>query len=183
MDTRQSLATATRSPLLKTLLLAACFCTPLAAQTSATPMTPSAAHEALTFFEGVWTIEEQPAEQQFVETCAWLTAGRRHMVCRSTWRVTTGPREGVSMFSYRGEDSTYLYYGLRAGGAVEALEGRQVPDGFQFWTPLGSGPDQERTRVIMTRVGPPALSLRCGVRSWRWSVADGGNRALCGRAP
>lgn len=60
----------------------------------------------------------------------------------------------MSIFSYRAEDSTYLYYGLRAGGAVEALEGRRVPDGFQFRTPLRSEPDQERTRVTMTRIGP-----------------------------
>lgn len=154
MDTHQSAAVATRCPFLKTVLLAACVSTPLIAQTSATPMTPSAAHEALTFFEGSWTIEERPAEEQLVETCAWLNAGRRHMVCRSTWRVATVPREGVSMFSYRAADSTYLYYGLRAGGAVEALEGRRIPEGFQFWTPRGSGPNRDMIRVTMTREGP-----------------------------
>jgi hypothetical protein len=79
------------------------------AQSPATPMTPSAPHEELAFFEGSWTTEERPAEQGFVETCAWLNAGRRHMICRSTWRVASGPREGVSIFSYRNADATYLY--------------------------------------------------------------------------
>jgi hypothetical protein len=137
------------------ILRAACvLSSPPAAQAPATPMTPSPPHEALTFFEGAWTIEERPAEQHLVETCAWLSAGRRHMVCRSTWRVATGPREGVSVFSYRAADSTYLYYGLRAGGAVEALEGKAVPGGFQFWTPGGAAPGRARTRVTMTRLGP-----------------------------
>ena len=120
------------------------------AQAPVTPLTPSPPHEALTFFEGSWTVAEQPAEQQMMETCAWLNAGRRHMVCRSTWRVASGPREGMSIFSYRAADSTYLYYGLRAGGAVQALEGHRLPSGWQFLGETGAGPTRQRTRVTRT---------------------------------
>ena len=88
-----------------------------------------------------------------VETCAWLNAGRRHMICRSAWRVATGPREGVSIFSYRAADSTYLYYGLRAGGAVQALEGHRLPSGWQFLGETGAGPTRQRTRVTITGLG------------------------------
>ena len=42
------------------------------AQAPVTPLTPSPPHEALTFFEDSWTIAEQAAERQMVETCAWL---------------------------------------------------------------------------------------------------------------
>lgn len=151
----RSLLTWTRRHSLATTLLCACVIPfSLRAQAAPTPMTPSEPHEALSFYEGSWTVQERPAEEQFNETCAWLNAGRRHMVCRSRWRAATGPREGMSLFSYRATDSTYLYHGLRAGGAVEALEGRLIPGGFQFWTPRAQGTAGERIRVTMTRVGP-----------------------------
>ncbi len=154
MDLQSTLAWTRRHSFVATLLCSCGIPLSLTAQAPPTPLSPSAPHEALSFYEGSWTIEERPAAEQFVETCAWLNAGRRHMVCRSRWSVATGPREGMSLFSYRAADSTYLYYGLRAGGAVEALEGRQVPGGFQFWTPPARGRRGERIRVTMTRVGP-----------------------------
>jgi hypothetical protein len=141
-------------PPLARAFLDAATAKPVRKQAPTTPMTPSAPHEALSFFEGSWTVAERPAEQQLVEICSWLNAGRRHMVCRATWQAATGPREGVSIFSYRAADSTYLYYGIRPSGAVEALEGRGIEDGFQFTGESGSGPERVRTRVTVTRTGP-----------------------------
>jgi len=125
---------------------------PVVALAQATPLTPSTPHEALSFFLGSWTIEERPAEQQFVEACDWLPAGRRHMVCKSTWRTASGAREGWSIFSYRAADSTYLYYGLRAGGAVEPMQGKQVADGWEFTSEAGVGASRQRLRVTITRL-------------------------------
>lgn len=131
----------------------------LAAQPATTPMTVSAPHEALTFFEGSWTIEERPLAHGLVETCAWLPAGRRHMVCRSTWRVATGEREGWSIFSYRASDSTYLYYGLRAGGTVEPMHGRKLADGWEFISESGAGAARQRARVTITQLAAQRFRL------------------------
>ena len=150
----------------------------LAAQSAApvpvTPMTPMPEHEALTFFEGSWTTEERPVDQAFVETCAWLPAGRRHMVCRSTWRTASGPREGWSIFSYRASDSTYLYYGLRAGGPVEPMRGRRLVDGWEFVSESGEGPRRQRARVTITRLNPKRFRLvaEAAVGDGPWTTED-----------
>lgn len=141
------------------VVVCAVFGAPVAAQPAATPMTPSPPHEALSFFEGSWTIEERPAPQEFVEACAWLPAGRRHMVCRSTWLAASGAREGWSIFSYRAADSTYLYHGLRAGGAVEPMQGRQLPDGWEFLSEAGVGAERQRMRVVITQLAAQRFRL------------------------
>lgn len=146
----------------------------LAAQAPVTPMTPSPPHEALTFFEGSWTTEERPASQGFVETCAWLPAGRRHMVCRSTWTGASGAREGWSIFSYRAADSTYLYYGLRAGGTVEPMRGRRLADGWEFLSEVGAGPTRQGVRVTITHLAPQRFRLvaSASVGDGPWAVVD-----------
>jgi len=145
-----------------------------AAQAAPTPMTPLPEHEALAFFEGAWTIEERPVDEALVETCAWLPAGRRHMVCRSTWRSSSGPRESWSIFSFSATDSSYLYYGLRAGGAVEPMRGRRVADGWEFASEVGVGPARQRVRVTITRL--EALRFRLvaesAVGDGPWTVED-----------
>lgn len=133
------------------LVLQVALCLPLVGRAQTTPMTPSPPHEALAYFEGSWTTEESPPDQKFVETCAWMKAGRRHMLCRSTWNTATGPREGLSIFSFNSPDSTYLYYGLGAGGAVEAMRGRPTPGGWLFTAERGTGPARQRERVTISR--------------------------------
>jgi hypothetical protein len=79
------------------------------------PSVPREAHERMTFFEGTWTTDGKPdaangspAPVGHEETCAWLSGGRRHMVCRS-WRESAGTRrETMYVLSYRGADSTYI---------------------------------------------------------------------------
>lgn len=121
----------------------------------APPTTPSAPHERLSFFEGFWTVEEIPAERAFRERCAWLEGGRRHMVCRSRSRSAAGEwREGLSMFSYRPVDSSYVYYGLRPGGATQQLVGGVSPDGAT-WEFTGDEPRPDgrlRTLVRIARL-------------------------------
>ncbi len=146
----------------------------MAAQAPVTPMTPSPPHEALTFFEGSWTTEERPASQGFVETCAWLPAGRRHMVCRSTWTGPSGAREGWSIFSYSAADSTYLYYGLRPGGTVEPMRGRRLADGWEFLSEVDSGPTRQSVRVTITQLEPQRFRLvaSAAVGDGPWAVVD-----------
>lgn len=122
------------------------------AQAPVTPMTPSEAHEQLAFFIGRWTIVEMPPEHDFAEVCDWLGSGRRHIVCHSSWQTTSGPREGLSIFSYRQSDATYVYQGFRPGGGVQTLHGRVAADGsgFEFWGEEGAGVDRTRTRVYIT---------------------------------
>ncbi len=113
------------------------------------PMTPSDPHERLTFFEGTWTYDEAAPEAKFREVCGWMPSGRRHMVCVSRSQTASGPREGMSIFSYRVADKTYVYQGFRADGVVQSLEGRVADDGttWEFWGEEGTGAMRTRTRV------------------------------------
>ena len=116
------------------------------------PNAPTTAHERLAFFVGDWTVAGSPPERAFREQCTWMAGGRRHVLCRSRFRTSGGEwREGLSIFSYRAADSTYLYHGFRSGGAVEALTGRATPDGWEFGTESGTGADRQRLRVTITR--------------------------------
>lgn len=74
------------------------------------------------------------------------------MICRSAWRGAAGPREGMSIFSYRTADSTYLYYGLRPSGLAEAMQGRRLPDGWEFYSEEGTGSARQRVRVTITKL-------------------------------
>lgn len=117
------------------------------------PDAPSAPHEALTFFEGYWTVVELPPERRFRERCAWLEGGRRHMVCRSSSVNAAGqPRKGMSLFSFRAADSTYLYYGLGPGGAVEMLQGGPTASGWWFEGENLGATGRRRTRVAIERL-------------------------------
>lgn len=118
---------------------------------SVPPDTPLPPYERLAFFEGTWTVADTPPERQFRETCAWMEGGRRHMVCRTRSRTASGQwREGISMFSYRASDSTYLYYGLRSGGATDAQAGHATADGWRFSGESGTGAARRRVRVTIT---------------------------------
>ena len=124
------------------------------------PSTPTPGHERLAFFDGRWTVEGLPRERQFREQCAWMEGGRRHVVCRSRSRAATGEwREGYSIFSYRPSDSTYLYHGFRAGGAVETMTGKATTDGWAFQSESGTGPARQRLLVTITRLTSGGLHL------------------------
>jgi hypothetical protein len=121
----------------------------------ASPASRSAPHERLSFFEGFWTVEEIPVERAFRERCAWLEGGRRHIVCRSRSRSASGEwREGLSMFSYRPTDSTYVYYGLRPSGATQQLIGRVTADGagWEFTGDETTSAGRVRTFVRIARL-------------------------------
>jgi hypothetical protein len=90
------------------------------------------------------------------------------MVCRSTWRVASGPREAWSIFSYRAADSTYLYYGLRPSGAVDPMRGRRVADGWEFLSESGTGATRQRARVTIARLDSMQFRLVAEV-----AVGDG----------
>jgi hypothetical protein len=141
-----------------TMLLITAVTLPLGAQPAAapsSPATPSAPHEHLAFFHGEWTVDELPASRQFRERCAWLEGGRRHLVCRSRSKSAAGQwRETLSTFSYRPADSSYVYYGLRPGGATQTLVGRLAADGagWEFRGEEGTGAARERTLVRIARL-------------------------------
>lgn len=122
------------------------------AQAPTPPSAPSARHEPLAFLEGLWTVEGLPAAREFRERCTWMEGGRRHVVCRSRSRSAAGDlREGISIFSYRPADSTYLYHGFRSSGAVETMEGRATAVGWEFHAGSGAGASRERARVTIVR--------------------------------
>lgn len=126
----------------------------LTAVRAQTPMTPSDPHERLALFIGTWTVTEWPPEERFLETCEWLASGRRHVVCRSSWIATSGPREGLSIFSYRPADATYVYQGFRPGGGTQTLHGKLSADGqaWEFGGDEGRGAERRRTQVRIVPV-------------------------------
>lgn len=129
---------------LSVLLALLCVLGGASAQSAASP------HEALRFFEGTWTVEGAPPEQDFRETCRWMTGGRRHMVCVSRWNATDGAREGMSIFSYDAVQGRYQYHGFRSGGAVVVHQGQAEADGWRFSSEQGEGEARVRTRVTIT---------------------------------
>jgi hypothetical protein len=104
-------------------------------------------HERLAFFEGQWTTSDAKPEDVFHETCAWLGAARRHMVCRASWVAPTGRVEGLSVFSYEASSGDFLYHGFRSGGAVVVQRGRPTADGWAFASEQGEGATRVRQRV------------------------------------
>ena len=56
------------------------------------------------------------------------------------------------MFSFRAADSTYVYYGLRPGGATQMLTGQATADGWAFQGEEGGGPTRRRTVVRIARL-------------------------------
>jgi hypothetical protein len=133
------------------LLWLAATCGYSFSQPSSSPAAPSDAHEALAFFEGTWTTSDSTPEDDFKETCAWLAEGRRHMICRSSWKTEAGRREGLSIFSYDPSSNEYRYHGFRAGGAVVTHKGQRLPQGWLFMSDRGSGDDRIQSRVIIER--------------------------------
>jgi len=118
------------------------------------PSAPSPPHEKLTMYEGAWTVEGDT--RQLRETCAWLPEGRRHMVCRSRWMTATGAREGMSLFSYV-EGEGYVYYGMRASGAIERLQGRLDGDRWVWSGESAVAAKRMRSRATITPEGPDAF--------------------------
>ena len=122
-------------------------------QTVTPPLPPnvrSDAHERLAFLEGSWEVEESPPEQDFVETCAWLPGGRRHMVCSSSWQAPAGAHEALSVLSHDAGAGCYLYHGFRAGGSVVVQRGHFEGDSLVFMDDVPATAGAVRTRVRLT---------------------------------
>ena len=128
-------------------------------QPAGSPADPSEPHEALAFFEGTWTTSDSKPEDDFSETCSWLSEGRRHMVCRSGWRTEAGRREGLSIFSYDATARVYRYNGFRPGGAVVVHTGQRVPKGWVFASERGAGADRVQTRVTIEQISEARFSF------------------------
>lgn len=116
-------------------------------------------YQALAFFEGSWTIAGLPAGVRFDESCAWLSAARRHLVCRSRTESPNGVQEGLGVFSYRAADGRYVYRSFEPTGEVSELEGRLLGNTWQFTGLSGAGASQRRTRLTITPGGERSFRL------------------------
>ena len=127
------------------------------------PSVASAPHEKMTFFEGTWTVEPgaevkggatPPPKHE--ETCAWLSGGRRHMVCRG-WRQRPGGtirRETIQILSYQQHNATYLAHFAFPSGDTVTYVGRVEGDRWVMdMQPSPLLPSNERFREIITKVG------------------------------
>ena len=56
----------------------------------------------------------------------------------------------MSVFSYVARDSTYLYHGFRAGGAVIVYQGQTEGTGLRFSAEQGAGATRTRTRITIS---------------------------------
>jgi hypothetical protein len=123
-----------------------------------TTVPPADPYQALSFFEGSWTIAGLPAGTRFDEVCQWLGAARRHLVCRSRTESANGVQEGLGVFSYRAADGVYVYRSFDPNGEVDVLEGRPAGDNWVFSTPA-SAAAQRRTRMTITPGGERSFTL------------------------
>lgn len=124
----------------------------------ATTVPPADPYQALSFFEGNWTIAGLPAGTRFDEACQWLGTTRRHLVCRSRTDSANGVEEGLGVFSYRAADGIYVYRSFDPNGEVDTLEGRLTGDSWVFST-AGSTATQRRTRMTISPGGERSFIL------------------------
>jgi hypothetical protein len=120
---------------------------------------PTDPWHALTFFEGNWTIAGLPAGARFDEACSWMSAQRRHLVCRSRTESANGVQEGLGVFSYRAADGRYVYRSFEPTGDVKEFEGRLLGETWQFVGTTGSGRSQRTTRMTITPGGERSFRL------------------------
>jgi hypothetical protein len=113
------------------------------------PMERSEPHEALTFYEGTWTILEDKEHASYRDTCSWLPEGRRHIVCKARAQTPNGPIEALGIYSYDQASGEYLYHGFNAGGRVSIDRGQRTPTGFLFLKEAGTGADRTRERFTL----------------------------------
>ena len=150
------------------LVALACVATPAGAQLQPprglSPPSPTATpvadpYQALSFFEGNWTIAGLPAATRFDESCTWLAAVKRHLVCRSRTESANGVQEGLGVFSYRAADGRYVYRSFEPTGEVSELEGRLLGNSWHFTGLSGAGANQRRTRLTITPGGERSFRL------------------------
>ena len=116
-------------------------------------------YQALSFFEGNWTIAGLPSGTRYDEACTWLSAVRRHLICRSRTESASGVQDGLGVFSYRAADGRYMYRSFDPNGDVGEYEGRLLGDSWQFVSQSGSGPTGRRTRLTITPGGERSFRL------------------------
>ena len=138
-----------------------------------TPATPSPAHERLAAFEGTWTLIGSASDLASRDTCAWLSGGRRHMVCRRTTESSAGAREEMMIYSYRRSDSTYTVTVLLSGGQVWSYAGRPEGDRWVFYL-ANSRPDapQRLRQVIATSADTLHFVEEVSQNGGPWRLTD-----------
>jgi hypothetical protein len=144
------------------------------------PTTPSPPHERMTVFEGTWVPEPDSSgatpSRALQEVCGWLTGGRRHMVCRSTYTPEgdSVPRASMYILSYREADSTYIVHWAFPHGDNLVYHGR--PEGDRWVLYMQPSPllrANQRFREIITVV-PGGLRFveERSVNGGPWTVTE-----------
>lgn len=106
-------------------------------------------YEALSFYEGTWTLLDKKHEG-YAETCSWLAGGgRRHVVCRSSVKAAEENRESLGVYSYDEAKSEFVYHGFNKPGSVYIERGHRIPKGFVYTSQQGTGADRVRTRFTI----------------------------------
>lgn len=122
-------------------------------QPADSPLERSEPHEALAFFEGIWTAPDEagtePAKREWQETCSWLDGGRRHIVCTPRWQSANGAFNGLAVYSYDENSGEYLSHAFKPFGRVATQRGQRIPRGFRFMNERGTGVDRVRERYTL----------------------------------
>ncbi len=108
--------------------------------------------QELELYVGSWTVLGAGSEN-WRETCAWLPAGGRHVVCQGRDKVDGVPSESLSVYSYDAAAREYVYHGFRPDGSFESERGQRTATGFLFASDKGSGAERVRTRFTVTELG------------------------------
>ena len=121
------------------------------------PLTPSEFHEALAFYEGVFTSSHKDRADVH-ETCGWLPGGRRHIVCNSRRPTSEGIREGLGVYSYDEQRKEYVYHGFGSRGNIMFEHGQRILNGFRFFSEEGVGLDKSQTRFTIVELAGGKVS-------------------------
>lgn len=106
-------------------------------------------YEALSFYQGTWTLLDKKHEG-YTETCSWLAGGgRRHIVCRSSVTTAGENRESLGVYSYDEAKSEFVYHGFSKPGSVYIERGKRIANGFVYTSEQGAGADRVRTRFTI----------------------------------
>jgi len=130
------------------LLASLCLmCSAVPSSSEVPPTLP--ARDALSYYEGTWTLVNNPdGNRNWRETCSWLQGRKNHIACRALENIEGITVETLSIYTYDEASGDYLYYGFRRRGNISVERGKRIPNGFQFMPAASPGKPRTRTTLV-----------------------------------
>jgi hypothetical protein len=129
---------------------------------------PAPDFERLRFFEGTWVADDQPAQVNYLQTCAWLPESRRHMVCTARFQRSGQQFQTMAVYTFDTFGKEYVLHQFGESGGSNVLRGNLVGEAWHFSHEYMQGKMKVRLRA---RFEPTADG---GLRRVDESAADDG---------